>query len=163
VRTTPVPTTHHCSSALKRAVIGARVVLLAAVMALSLQQAAYADDQDVIDYRQLIMKQLDAGSAALGMMAAGQIPPDSLGLQAKAIAANAKAAAKAFEPKVAGGESKPEVWSKWADFSKRMDAFAKKSDEMAKVAETGNVARVTELMIDALPCKQCHDLYRNKK
>jgi hypothetical protein len=34
---------------------------------------------------------------------------------------------------------------------------------MAKVSDTGNVARVTELMVDALPCKQCHDLYRNKK
>jgi cytochrome c556 len=148
---------------MKKASNGAHVVLLSALAALSLQQAAYADDQDVIDYRQLIMKQLDAGSAALGMMAAGQVPPDSIGLQARAVAVNAKAAIKAFEPKVPGGESKPEVWSKWADFSKRMDTFAKKADEMAKVAETGNVARVTELMIDALPCKQCHDLYRNKK
>jgi hypothetical protein len=34
---------------------------------------------------------------------------------------------------------------------------------MARVAETGNVSKVTELMITALPCKDCHDIYRNKK
>ena len=147
---------------MKQASNGARVVL-SAMLVLAFQQVAYADDQDVIEFRQLIMKQLDSGSAALGMLAAGQIPPDTLALQAKALAYNAKAAGKAFEAKVRGGDSKPEVWSKWADFSKRMETFAKKSEEMAKVAETGNVAKVTELLVDALPCKQCHDVYRRTK
>jgi cytochrome c556 len=144
-----------------RALIGR--TLLVAILTLMCHQAARADDQDVIDYRQLIMKQLDAEAAALGMMVSGQIPPDSMGLEARSIANAAKAALKAFTPKVPGGEAKPEVWSKWDDFSKRMDAFAKNSDEMAKVAETGNVSKVTELMINALPCKDCHDTYRTKK
>jgi cytochrome c556 len=140
-----------------------RFVLLVAMLTIVYQQAGYADDQDVIDYRQLIMKQLDAESQALGMMVSGQIPPDSLALEAKSIANAAKAAVKAFEPKVPGGEAKPEVWAHWEDFSKRMQAFARDSDEMAKVAESGIVAKVTELMITALPCKECHDTYRNKK
>jgi cytochrome c556 len=140
-----------------------RAALLVGTLTILCQQAGRADDQDVIDYRQLIMKQLDAESEALGMMVSGQIPPDSLALEAKSIANGAKAALKAFEPKVLGGEAKPEVWSKWDDFSKRMQAFARNSEEMAKVAETGNVAKVTELMITALPCKECHDTYRNKK
>ena len=138
-------------------------LLLVATLTIVYQQAGRADDQDVIDYRQLIMKQLDAESQALGMMVSGQIPPDSLALEAKSIANAAKAALKAFEPKVPGGESKPDVWSHWEDFSKRMQAFARDSEEMAKVAESGNVAKVTELMITALPCKECHDTYRNKK
>jgi cytochrome c556 len=141
----------------------ARTLLCALAIGLAFQQAALADDEDVITYRQLIMKQLDSGSAALGMIVSGQIPPDNMSQQARALAANAKSALKSFEPKVAGGEAKPDVWSKWPDFSKRMETFAKKAEEMAKVAETGNVAKVTELMIDALPCKQCHDNYRNKK
>jgi cytochrome c556 len=141
----------------------ARIGLLSAVLSLACLQVAVADDEDVITYRQLIMKQLDSESAALGMIVSGQIPPDSLALQAKATANSARSALKAFEPKVLGGESKPEVWSKWADFSKRMEVFAKNTAEMAKVSETGNVAKVTELMIDALPCKECHDLYRTKK
>jgi cytochrome c556 len=64
---------------------------------------------DVIDYRQLIMKQLDAQSDAFGMIVSGQIPPDSQALEAKSIA---KADLKAFEPNVLGGEAKPEVWSR---------------------------------------------------
>jgi len=133
------------------------------IFLLGFQQAAHAEDQDTIDYRQLIMKELDAEAAALGMIASGQIPPDSLTLQARAIANSAKSALKAFEPKVPGGEAKPEVWAKWDDFSKRMQSFAQKTEEMAKVSESGNVQKVTELMIDALPCKACHDVYRQKK
>jgi cytochrome c556 len=137
--------------------------LLLPIILLGFQQAAQADGQDNIDYRQEIMKQLDAEAAALGMIVSGQIPPDSLSLQARALASSAKSALKAFEPKVPGGEAKPEVWAKWDDFSKRMQTFAQKSEEMAKVSETGNVQKVTELMIDALPCKACHDVYRQKK
>ena len=140
-----------------------RVALLLGTVALAGAQPAAADDQDVITYRQLIMKQLDAETEALGMIVAGQIPPDSLASLAKAISYSAKAAGKAFESNVPGGEAKPEVWQKWADFSKRMQAFGKKTEEMAKASEGGNVATVTELMVDALPCKQCHDQYRNKK
>jgi cytochrome c556 len=136
---------------------------LLAIFSLGFLHAARADDQDAIDYRELIMKELDAEAAALGMIVSGQVPPDSLSLQAKAIASSAKSALKAFEPKVPGGEAKPEVWAKWDDFSKRMQTFAQKSEEMAKVSESGNVQKVTELMIDALPCKACHDVYRQKK
>jgi hypothetical protein len=48
------------------------------------------------------MKQLDAETAAFGMMVSGQIPADSLALEAKSIANAAKAALKAFEPKAPG-------------------------------------------------------------
>jgi cytochrome c556 len=138
------------------------IVLLAALV-LNCAQTARADDDDAISYRQLIMKELDAESSALGMIVSGQVPPDALSLQAKAVALSAKSALKAFEPKVPGGAAKPEVWAKWDDFSKRMQTFAQKSEEMAKVSEGGNVQAVTELMIAALPCKECHDVYRVKK
>jgi cytochrome c556 len=143
-----------------RAAVGA---LLLPFFFLGLGPMAHADDQDAIDYRQLIMKQLDAEAAALGMISSGQVPPDSLTFQSRALANSAKSALKAFEPKVAGGEAKPEVWAKWDDFSKRMQVFAQKSEEMAKVSESGNVQKVTELMTDALACKACHDVYRQKK
>lgn len=136
---------------------------MVAALALNCAQTARADDDDAISYRQLIMKELDAESSALGMIVSGQVPPDALSLQAKAIAISAKSALKAFEPKVPGGAAKPEVWAKWDDFSKRMQTFAQKSEEMAKVSEGGNVQAVTELMIGALPCKECHDVYRVKK
>jgi cytochrome c556 len=137
--------------------------LLLPLFLLGLQRAAHAEDQDTIDYRQAIMKQLDAEAAAIGMIVSGQVPADSLALQAKALVNSAKSALKAFEPKVPGGEAKPEVWTKWDDFSKRMQTFAQKSEEMAKVSESGDLQRVTELVTDAMPCKACHEVYRNKK
>jgi cytochrome c556 len=124
---------------------------------------ATAGDQETIKYRQMIMKQLEAEATVLGMIVSGQIPPDALGAEARSIANAAKVALKAFEPNVPGGEAKPAVWTKWDDFSQRMQAFAQKSEELAKVADTGNVAQVTEMMVDALSCKDCHDLYRDKK
>jgi cytochrome c556 len=149
-------------SAIKAARTCARLACIT-LLVLGSRGAMGADDQDVITYRQLIMKQLDAEAAALGMMVSGQISSDALSLEAKSVANAAQAALKAFEPKVLGGEAKPDVWAKWPDFQKRMQEFAKKSAEMAKVSESGNVAAVTDLMVDALPCKECHDTYRNKK
>ncbi len=141
----------------------ARTALLLTILALTAYQTAHADDQDIITYRQLTMKQLDAQAVALGMIISGQVPPDTLALQTKAIVYSAKSALKAFEAKVPGGESKPVVWSKWDDFSKRMQTFVQKSEEMAKVGESGDVAQVAELMIAAFDCKGCHDTYRTKK
>ncbi len=144
----------------------ASAVLLLSLLSNLGQQTARAQDsdpQDVITYRELIMKQLDAEAAALGLMVSGQIPSDNLTLQAKAAAASAKSALKAFEPKVPGGEAKPEVWANWADFAKRMQGLAQGAEEMAKASEGNNLQAVSGLIVTALPCKECHDTYRNKK
>jgi cytochrome c556 len=141
-------------------------ILLLALLSGAAQQSARAQDsdpQDVITYRELIMKELEAEAAALGLMVAGQIPPDNLTLQAKAAATSARSALKAFEPKVPGGEAKPEVWANWADFAKRMQALAQGAEEMAKASEGNNLQAVSGLIVTALPCKECHDTYRNKK
>ena len=134
-----------------------------AAMAVSAPMVAKADDKDVIDYRQHIMKTLDAQTAAIGMVVSTQVPDDNLVQHTEAIALAAKTALKSFEAKVAGGESKPEIWANWADFSKRMNEFVEKTDKMAKAAKTGGVPVVMEQMVDALTCKGCHDVYRNKK
>jgi cytochrome c556 len=137
---------------------------LAAAMTIGAPMSAQAlDDKDVIDYRQRIMKALDAQTAAIGMIVSTQIPEDNLVAHAEAIALMAKTALKSFEPKVQGGEAKPEVWSNWPDFEKRMKDFADKTEKMAKAAKEGGVPIVMEQMVDALSCKSCHDLYRSKK
>lgn len=122
-----------------------------------------ADDQDVIDYRKHIMETLDAQVAALGMIMAGAIPDDNVVAHLDIIAATAATALKAFEPKVEGGRSKPEVWAQWDDFSARMNEFAARTAAMAKTAhEQGKDEALLQAM-DALSCKQCHDTYRVKK
>ncbi len=135
----------------------------AVAAALVLPMTAQADDKDVIDYRENVMKTLEAQTASLGMIASTQVPPDNLVQHTEAIALMAKAAKKSFEAKVLGGEAKPEVWANNADFTKKMDDFVAKTDILAKSAKTGGVPVVMEQMVDALTCKGCHDVYRNKK
>lgn len=136
---------------------------LAAALVLQSPLAAAADAQDVIDYRQHIMKTLNEQAAALGEILSGAIPDDNAIAHMDALALTAATALKAFEPKVPGGESKPEVWSQWTDFSKRMNDFAQRTAAMAKVAhEQGKDAGLGHVM-DALSCKKCHDTYRQEK
>jgi len=139
-----------------------RIALLALAVALPGQSWAY-DDKDVIEYREHLMKALDAQTAAVGMIVSTQIPEDNLVQHLNQIALLAKTALQSFEPKVAGGESKPEVWTQWADFSAKMNDFAARTAKLAEDAKTGGVQTVTAELAEALTCKGCHDVYRNKK
>lgn len=144
---------------IRAAAIGATAVML-------LPAAVHADDnknKDIIDYRQHIMKTLNEQSAALGQILSTTVPGENTSAHLQTIALAASLALKAFEPKVPGGEAKPEVWANWPDFSKRMTAFAQKTAEMAKISkEQGNDAALQNV-VDALSCKACHDVYRAEK
>jgi cytochrome c556 len=134
-----------------------------ALWALLAGVAAAADNNDVIDYRQHIMNTLNEQAAALGEILSGAVPDDNVIAHMDALAITASTALKAFEPKVPGGQAKPEVWSNWTDFSKRMNEFAQGTAAMAKLAhEQGKDAGLAKVM-DALSCKKCHDTYRQEK
>ena len=139
-------------------------IAIVAVMAMSVMPlVARADDKDVIDYREAIMKTLDEQTAALGMTISTQVDYELIVPHTEAIALAAKLAQKSFEAKVPGGDAKPELWANYADFSKRMDEFVKLTQDLADSAKTGGRPVVMEKMVPALSCKGCHDLYRVKK
>ncbi len=142
--------------------VGAVAVAVAAAIAV-LPALARADDKDVIDYRQHIMKTLDEQSGALGMVLSTAIPGDNFQAHLDTIALAAATALKSFEAKVPGGESKPEVWANWADFSKRMNTFAEATAGAAKLSREKGREAVMTTLLDVLTCKDCHDIYRNKK
>jgi cytochrome c556 len=137
--------------------------IVAVLAASALPLVARADDKDAIDYRENIMKSLEAQTTDLGMIVSTQIPDDNLLSHTKALAILAKQAQKSFESKVPGGDAKPELWANYADFQKRMDDFVAKTADMAASAEKGGMPVVMEKMVPALTCKGCHDLYRVKK
>lgn len=126
-------------------------------------QVPAAEKEGIIFERQQIMEQLEKEAETLGMISAGLTPKTKLAETTRNIAKIAKESVASFEPIVPGGRAKPEVWSKRADFMKRMNDFATKSEEMAKLGEAGDMHAVTELMVEALPCKACHDAYRAPK
>jgi cytochrome c556 len=142
-----------------------RPLKIVALLAIFLPAFVSASDQDVIDYRERIMKTLDEQAAAVGMILSSAAPGDNMAVHLQAIALAAQIALKAFEPKVVGGEAKPEVWSNWADFSKRMNEFAKNSGEAATMAKDKGYddPALAAKIVDALPCKSCHDTYRKEK
>lgn len=122
-----------------------------------------ATDKEVVAYREGIMNSLNAHSAALGQILSGGVSDENAVAHLEAIALLASLAPKAFEPKVPGGEARPDVWSKWPDFSKRMDHFVQATAEAAKVARQDGKEAALENILDALDCKSCHDLYRAEK
>lgn len=146
----------------------AAALAVAASAALFSWQASGAEDakvqaEGIIFERQQIMDQLGKDADALGKIVAGQLPRDRLAATAGAIAQGAKESVEAFKQQVPGGHTKPEAWTNNADFAARMEKFAKNAEVMAKAGEAGNMAEVLNVMVDAMPCKECHDLYREKK
>lgn len=130
-----------------------------AVAALLLGTAAVrADDQDVIDYRVHVMKSMAEELGAINMIIAKKAPADNFAVHVKALAVTAPQAKKAFEPKVAGGKSKPEVWSNWPDFAKRLDELVSQTDALAKAASDGGAAAVAP-KLQSLNCDSCHATY----
>lgn len=122
-----------------------------------------ADNQDVIDYRQRVMRTLDAQVAALGQILSGATPDDQVVSHLETIAQAASQSLKSFEPKIEGGESLPLVWAKWDDFSAKMKDFVTKTRTAADTAKAqGKDAALTNIL-DALRCKDCHDVYRKKQ
>jgi cytochrome c556 len=119
--------------------------------------------EGLIFERQQIMKELDQESETLGNVVAGLEPRSKLAATTRAIAQAAKDALESFKNPLPGGRSKPEVWSNSADFMQRMATFVRETDELAKLGETGNIPAVTEKLVTALPCKSCHDVYRERK
>jgi len=127
-------------------------------------KARSKDELDLVIFeRQQTMSQLAKDTELLGQIVAGTAPVEKLGEATDAIAKGAREASEQFKDAVPGGHTRAEAWSNNADFRQRMESFAKNADAMAKAGKTGDVGAVTSLMIEALPCKQCHDLYRERK
>jgi cytochrome c556 len=122
---------------------------------------AFADDQETIDYRVHVMKTMGEQIAAISQMQKSQIAPTNLTVHTEILALTATTAKSAFTPKVAGGKAKPEVWANWADFSKRLDDLVAATADMDKAAKAGGLAAAVVKM-QSLPCKGCHDNYRQE-
>lgn len=142
-----------------------RAVRIALAVALPLApiSAVHGQSEDPVLDRQLIMQQLEDDAEALGMIAARLTPPTKMAEHARSVAASARESYEAFKQNAPGGAAKPEIWTNWDDYSKKMEAFIANADKMVEVAEKGDLNGVTEIMVDAMPCKACHDVYRQRK
>jgi cytochrome c556 len=140
--------------------IAVGVALLAAT---TLSGVARADNQDVIDYRQHIMKTLGEQAQSLAMVMQGKAPAENVAIHAQLLAVTAATVEAAFKEKVAGGESKADVWAKWDDFSKRSKELSANMADLAKTAQAGGLEATKAKMGTAMTCKGCHEIYREQK
>jgi cytochrome c556 len=122
---------------------------------------ARADDQDAIDYRQHVMKTLGDQMTLINQILQKKAPPDDLGTFTQVLAIAATTAKSAFMPDVAGGKSKPDVWTHWADFSKQLDALVASTDDLAKAVRAGGLTAAAS-KVGALNCMSCHNTYMQK-
>ena len=136
----------------------AGAALLAATI---LPMTARADDQDTIDYREHIMKTMGAEMVLINQIVQKKAPADGLATFTQGLAMTAATAKSAFATKMAGGEAKPDVWTHWADFSKRLDALAAATEDLANSSKGGDITAAAS-KVATLGCKGCHDVYRQK-
>jgi cytochrome c556 len=138
-------------------------LVLAASTALPLASAhaQTMNDDDVIAYRQEVMKTMGAQSAAIGMMLAGMVPDKMLYTHFEVLLQAMRQAKVAFQPKVVGGNALPVVWEKHDDFVKRFDEAEKAIVEAIQIAKRDGAGGQTgEAAVGALSCKACHDIYK---
>lgn len=139
-------------------------VLVAASVAMPIATANAQQqmrDEDVIAYRQEVMKTMGAQSAAIGQILAGMVPDKLLYSHFTILLESVRQAKLAFEPPVEGGNSLPALWKNHADFNAKLDAAEQaiiKAIEVAK--KDGAGGQSGEAAVGALSCKGCHDLYK---
>lgn len=122
-----------------------------------------AEHEGIVFERQQIMERLDGDAKLVGNIVAGLAPRDQLAAATRAVADGARETLEIYRLEVPGGRTRPEAWTNRADFTRRLEDFARNAEAMAKAGESGNVGAVIELMVDAMPCKACHEVYRAPK
>lgn len=151
------------------AIAGALTTLALATPSLSSQsemsQEVFSEEEaeGIIFERQNIMMQMNDDAELLGEIVAGIKPVDDLERVTASLAQSAQASKEVFELHVPGGRSRDEVWTNREDYSRRMTEFAENTAQLAKLGEAGDVSAVASYLGKALPCKQCHDVYRKPK
>ena len=137
--------------------------LAAFVLTLGLSSAQAAEDKDVMDYRQNLMKSLGAHAGAFVAIAQNKVPyGDNLAYHADAIAIAAEAALLGFKQDLPGGTAAANIWEDWDDFEGRFVSLAAAAKDVAAAARSGGMAEVGPKMNSMFSCKACHDTYRTE-
>lgn len=143
---------------------------LALVLAAALPAAAVAesDPEDIIKYRQNVMKANGANMGAMAAILQGKVPEykDRLGDHARGVQAGTKNIPALFPKGSDFGDTEAleSVWKNPVEFKKRSDDTSKKADALAKAVAGGDMkaiqARFRELSDS---CKACHKDFRKEQ
>lgn len=146
--------------------LGAMTVLVAAP---AVTRAA-SSPENVVKYRQTVMKAIGAHMGGIGAVLKGEVDygPKHIEEHAEAINGMAQILADAFREDVgtSGGETaaKQEIWSDWNDFVAKAKGLEEAAGNLGDLAEGGDMAAIGD-GVKALggACGACHNTFRVKK
>ncbi|MDH5772204.1 MAG: cytochrome c [Rhodospirillaceae bacterium] len=151
-----------------------RLFLTACAIALGLSifstnDNAYAQDpavENAIKYRQSVMKAVGGNMGAMVGIMKGAGDKANLATHAGAMADLAKIAPTLFPAGSDFGETTalPVIWEKPDDFSAAIKKFQDAADNLATVAQSGDMAEFGKAFGGlGESCKNCHENFREKK
>ena len=124
------------------------------------------DSEDVIKYRQNMMKTISMHYKSLKLLSAGRITqPDQWLPQAQGLNNMAKMISTAYPEDSDFGDTdaKVSIWEDKADFNQKTNALVQFSGKLVSFIEQGEQKQVPELMREvSQSCKDCHKKYREK-
>ena len=146
--------------------LGAMTVLVAAP---AVTRAA-SSPENVVKYRQTVMKAIGAHMGGIGAVLKGEVDygPKHIEEHAEALNGMAQILADAFREDVgtSGGETaaKQEIWSDWNDFVAKAKGLEEAAGNLGDLAEGGDMAAIGD-GVKALggACGACHNTFRVKK
>lgn len=144
-----------------------RLILTGTLLALLAPSVvSAAEPEDIIKYRQNIMKAVGGHASAAGAIVEGKVNYKSdLAEHARALRALTRDIPALFPKDSDFGETKArdEVWSKRADFEKAAKNTKTKVEAFAKAAQGGNQQAIAASFKDVgESCKACHKDFRKK-
>lgn len=142
------------------------LVLSAGLISCVALTAHAAESEDIIKYRQNVMKLQGAHLAAAGAIIQGKVDfKNHLGDHVKALQASTKDVPALFPKGSDFGETKAQdsVWKNSADFQKRAKDTQDKVNALAKAVAANDAANYSARFKDvADSCKACHKDYRKE-
>lgn len=117
---------------------------------------------DSIEYRQQLMRIVDAQTSAIGQILSATVPEDNFATHLEIVSITASLASSAFERGAVGGDTLPRAWEEKDRFLQMMQDFSGNALKASRIAQQDGMAAAAVMVIDALPCRQCHDVYRQK-
>jgi len=140
--------------------------LIALTLVAGIAAAAAALAHDEKDPRHIAMTGLGKDMKAIaGQLKAGQLDADTAAAAGR-IAATGERLLALF-PAGSGGHhsrAKAEIWSDWAGFAAKNDAFRRAAADLRSAAADGDAGAVAAaLQATGKTCKGCHQAYRKPK
>ncbi len=159
---------------MRKTVFFAVVLTLGALTALVAAPAATraaSSPENVVKYRQLVMKAIGAHMGGIGAVLKGEVDygPKHIEEHAEAINGMAQILVDAFRENVgtSGGETdaKQEIWSDWDNFVAKAKDLEEASGNLGDLAEGGADMAAIGAGVKALggACGACHTPFRVKK